>query len=94
MAKFSVGEIAIITFSVMEQFPIGCEVEILDVLDPPRGEDGEFQYLIARQPKRLIYASDKCLRKKRPPGAPIAREEVGSWDLCPWRPETIKKQES
>ena len=88
MSLFHVGEVAIVTFSCMPEFPIGREVTILEVCEPPLYGMHEFQYVIARTQGvagiNTIYANDQCLRKKRPPDAD--REPLGRWDECPWSP--------
>jgi hypothetical protein len=80
--KFEVGEIAVITRSLMPQFPVGMEVTILEICEPFQADLG-CQYVIWREEGLAICANDECLRKKRPP------EELGEWELCPWRPKAV-----
>lgn len=87
MAKFAVGEIAIVTVSKIEEFPVGCEVEILAVYDPPLW--GDCQYLVYEEfvsfrGVRQVWANDSCLKKKNPP------EETTDWEeiekISGWNP--------
>lgn len=95
MSKFSVGEVAIIAFSVFESYPVGSEVTILEVRhDGPLG----LRYVIDRYRDEwgdlfLFTAEESSLRKKRPPDD-IKREETGDWDLCPWRPEKVQEPQA
>jgi hypothetical protein len=91
MSLFHVGEVAIITESYIPEFPVGSEVTILEVCDPPPYENAGFQYVIARPNYDVlpghtitIYGNDACLRKKPPPD--VDREPLGRWDECPWSP--------
>ncbi len=91
MSKFSVGEVAIIAFSVLAQYPVGKEVTILEIDESSL----EWKYLIDRTHGPLgkpftIWGNDWTLCKKRPPDD-IKREETGDWDLCPWRPEKAQE---
>ena len=89
MSKFVVGEIAVVSFSVWPEFPVGTEVEILQVRDDALVVGNRaYQYLVYDDGFKRVWAGDDCLRKKKPPAGDQKREELGSWDLCPWRPES------
>jgi hypothetical protein len=82
--NFKVGEIAIITFSVVPEFPIGTEVTILGFGE--RGLPEGCQYLIYRRGRTRYFANDYCLKRKDPPAD---REPLGSWNECPWQPKAL-----
>jgi len=83
MDDFKVGDVAVIVYSALPWYPVGTEVTILEIVGPPYSSE---EYLVDRMPDGcLVYAGRRCLRKKRPPDE-VKREELGEWDLCPWKP--------
>ncbi len=92
--KFALGEIALVACDVPEGhnniygFRYGDEVTIVGVLKPRRFSRGDVcdAYLVSRGDGHSYRAEPQWLRKKPPKQAP--HEELGEWELCPWRPLT------
>lgn len=95
MDTFSVGEIAILNRPESKYH--GNEVEILSPLRRSRlWSNGDYEICachvvrvdgLTEKAKHGDWAVEpKYLRKKRPPPP---REDVGSWDLCPWQPAKV-----
>jgi hypothetical protein len=86
--RFKVGEVCIVTHSILETHPPGCEVTILEIVQIYVDGAGVVPvYLVDRMPNgSRVFADDGCLKPKKPPDEPL-----GEWDLCPWRPgrETV-----
>jgi hypothetical protein len=89
--RFLVGEIAIAINSKWHPDHEGAEALVIDVLR----EHSVSVYPGARETRRMLaylveiggarYALEPHqLRKRRPP---TERQEVGSWEECPWQPE-------
>lgn len=89
MAKFSVGEVAILTNVFHPTYAVmsGSEVTILKLPAPRMTrhvDDNLFRieetYVIEVPGYGKFAADENQLRKKRPP------EETTSWDKCVWNP--------
>lgn len=72
-----VGDFAAVVTSVHPTNDFPYYLEIIGVPCPLKGS-------------RWV-ALESVLRPRKPPDDPkVIRQEVGSWDECPWRPETVK----
>lgn len=92
MAKFAVGEIALIApappgHDNMYGFAPGEEVTIMEPLKIRRFNDGErhWCYIVRRGDDAHDYRARPSWLRKRPPKEQ-KRETLGEWELCPWRP--------
>jgi hypothetical protein len=104
--RFEVGEVAILiqpddvgnSGVPGHGVPRGSEVTVISTIEYlPMRMGGESRGIMAvhritDQAGRLWGCPPSWLRKKRPPEADRKREELGEWDLCPWKPETVKCQ--
>jgi len=89
--RFRIGEIAILILAPGEiPHPdwapyIGQEVEVVGGLRKRqfKGAGPASAYVVRSQDGRKFGAQPINLRKKR---LPPPREELGEWDLCPWKP--------
>lgn len=97
---FKPGEIALLVFpswtahvkaSEPGKFGEGTEVTVLTNLmylrfdNLPGGPATRQGYKIQTPDGKEWGATPDMLRKKKPPGQP--REQLGEWELCPWRPK-------
>lgn len=85
---FKVGEIAIGVKPVHFIDPLGCdgvEVVVIEGLAVRKFDDGEEHdsYLVRTADGPRYRAMPHWLRKKPLPA--IKREELGEWELCPWK---------
>lgn len=101
MDKFSVGEVA----EIFKGDYAGCDVTILGPLAVHEGihcttgapmiVEGyrvHIHGVIALAKGDKFVSPENVLRKKKPPAELRAREEVGEWKLCPWRPANVKAE--
>lgn len=79
-----VGDVAIVVYSRMFEFPVGCEVVLLAECPGCTHPEHNNGCWIIRPEPFVVSATRKCLRKKRPPQNDC--NELGSWELCPWQP--------
>lgn len=63
MSQFQVGEVAVIAYSILPEFPVGMEVTVLRISARFIGT----HYVIHEDETSIVYAAERCLRKKRPP---------------------------
>lgn len=63
MSQFQVGEVAIIVYSALPEFPVGTEVTVLRI----SRRFIETHYVIHEDNLSVVYAAERCLSKKRPP---------------------------
>lgn len=98
MDTFSVGEIAILNVPAYRDRRAddkltanGDEVTVLSACDARLVNTGDstvhMRTYIVAHPNGTTYAAPPEWLKKRKP--PPQREDVGSWDLCPWQPAKV-----
>ena len=100
--KFKVGDVVIIRMCRCDGYPtrqehLGREVTIIGV--SPSGLPGwpkavyetDMPHCSAPHVWAHHWGCDNCFELKRRP--PVKREELGSWDLCPWQPKRVTVSE-
>lgn len=90
MSQFQIGEVAVIKYTRHADYPVGMEITILDIRT--NEEFGEHYVIDEWTDGTTVIATDINLRKKRPPDSQRKREEIGDWELCPWRPVSVPKE--
>jgi hypothetical protein len=89
--KFEIGEIAVLIGTVNFHEYLGQDVEIIGGLEMrniytsrDRMESYDaLRYLVITSNGHRLAVRPEYLRKKRPPPQ---RQELGEWELCPWKP--------
>lgn len=94
--KFKVGDVCVVVpcpcRTGSPSVHVGKECRVLSI--DPNDRSGAFYETdipsTAGHPLyRNCWACDTCLELKKPPPS---REQLGDWELCPWRPEPVNVQ--
>lgn len=88
--SFKVGDLCEIIEDAFRRTRVGRQCTVMSDLRPhPHYSYIMIHDIVLQGDSEILWAQPECLRKITPPPK---REDVGEWDLCPWRPSVVAVQ--